>query len=156
MPDVRDLEVWSPPPADRAPSRARSSGHSSAPATLPPLLVFEAPPPGVIPRALLAAVGDRGGAIVTVESLEEVYRDPDFPSVRALVLARARALAEWPEAIRKARERAPNRSVLAVVPPPPFGPASLAWLRDPGVILAPVKDSDWEPALKRAGWLGRP
>lgn len=156
LPDTRDAEVWSPPVPERTTTRRGSSGHAAPPTTLPPLLVFEAPPPGVVPRALLAAVGDRGGAIVTVESLDEVFGDPDFPSVRALVLARARALAEWPEVIRRTRERAPNRCVLAVVPAPPFGPASLAWLRDPGVMLAPVKDLDWEPALKRAGWLGRP
>jgi hypothetical protein len=144
-------EVWSPPPASRVrvPSRVRRA----VPETLPPLLVFEAPPPGVVPRALLAAVGDRGGAVVTVEDLEEVYRDRDFSSVRAVVLTRARALGEWPEAIRRTRERAPGRTVMAVVPMPPFGPASLGWLRDPGVVGAPVGEKDWEPALTRAGWI---
>jgi len=156
LPETRGADLWSPPPPDLTGTHAPSRGHGPVPATMPPLLVFEVPPPGVVPRALLAAVGERGGAVVTVETLDEVFGDPDFPSVRALVLTRSRALAEWPEAIRKTRERAPNRSVLAIVPAPPFGPSSLAWLRDPGVILAPVKDLDWEPALKRAGWLGRP
>jgi hypothetical protein len=153
-PPAPGLEVWAPPAAPRTrprpPARPR---HHAATDTLPPLLVFEAPPPGVVPRALLAAIGERGGAVVTVESLEEVYRDRDFASVRALVLTRARALAEWPEAIRRARERAPGRVVLAVVPIPSFGPASLGWLRDSAVVGAPVRDPDWEPALSRAGWL---
>jgi hypothetical protein len=145
-------EVWSPPPAPRVHTPSRIRGRS-VPETLPPLLVFEAPPPGIVPRALLAAVGERGAAVVTVEDLEEVYRDRDFASVRAVVLTRARALGEWPEAIRRARERAPGRTVMAVVPMPPFGPASLGWLRDPGVVSAPVGEKDWEPALTRAGWI---
>src|SRR5262249_20324766 len=141
-----------PPPAR---TRKRARAHASAPGTLPPLLVFEAPPPGVVPRALLAAIGERDGAVVTVESLDEVFGDPDFASVRALVLGRARPMGEWPEAIRRARERAPGRAVLAVVPVPAFGRAALAWLRDPAVLDAPVRDADWEPALKRAGWIGK-
>ena len=155
-PPAPGLEVWSPPPAarTRSPERTRAKKHAVS-ETLPPLLVFEAPPPGVVPRALLAAVGERGGAVVTVEHLDEVYRDRDFASVRALVLTRARALAEWPEAIRQAREKAPGRTVMAVVPMPPFGPASLGWLRDSGVVGAPVQDADWEPALERAGWAAK-
>lgn len=151
-PPAPGLEVWSPPAAPRV--RAREKKKSRAvPDTLPPLLVFEAPPPGVVPRSLLAAVSERGGAVVTVETLDEVFGDRDFASVRALVLTRARALAEWPEAIRRARERAPGRTVMAVVPMPPYGPASLGWLRDRGVIGAPVQEKDWEPALERAGWV---
>jgi hypothetical protein len=152
-PPAAGLEVWSPPPVSRA--RAAKPKHKAVPETLPPLLVFEAPPPGVVPRALLSAVGERGGAVVTVENLEEVFRDRDFASVRAVVLTRARALAEWPEAIRRTRERAPGRTVMAVVPMPPFGPASLGWLRDSAVIGAPVQEKDWEPALDRAGWVAK-
>jgi len=149
-PPAPHQEVWSPPPVklERVPRRVKQA----APETLPEILVFEVPPPGIVPRALLAAVGERGGAVVTVESLEEVFGDRDFASVRALVLTRARPLGEWPEAIRSARQRAPGRVVLAVVPMPPFGPASLGWLRDPAVVGAPVQDKDWEPALVRAGW----
>lgn len=150
-PSAPDIEAWSPPP----PARTRKPWRSrpAVAGTLPPLLVFEAPPPGVVPRALLAAIGERGGAVVTVESLEEVYADPDFASVRAVVLGRARPMSEWPQVIRAVRERAPGRAVLAVVPVPSFGRSALAWLRDPAVVEAPVQDPDWEPALERAGWM---
>jgi len=144
------IEAWTPP----APPREHRGWRPRAKIAeaLPPLLVFEAPPPGVVPRALLAAMGERGGAVVTVESLDEVFGDRDFASVRALVLGRARPMGEWPQAIRRAREQAPGRAVLAVVPVPSFGRMSLGWLRDPAVLEAPVQDHDWEPALERAGW----
>lgn len=123
---------------------------------IPELLVFETPPPGLVPAALLAAVAQRGGAVVTVQGLDEVFDDPDFDSVRAIILARSRPLGEWPAAIQYTRERSPGRTVLAIVPAPRFGPTGLAWVSDPGILVPPVADGDWSPALHRAGWLARP
>jgi hypothetical protein len=141
------------PPAPVAPSKPKKP---SAPLeTLPPLLVLEAPPPGVVPKALLLAVAERGGAVVTLPNVEEVFGDPDFASVRALILARSRPLADWPGAIQRARDRAPGRLVLAVVPVPRFGPAAVTWGRDSSVLLPPVSEKDWGPALERGGWTAR-
>ena len=119
---------------------------------MPPLLVLEAPPPGVVPKSLLLAVGERGGAVVTVPNVDEVLRDPDFGAVRVLVLSRSRPLAEWPNTIQRVRDQAPGRLVLAVVPVPRFGPAAVSWGHDPSILIPPVAEKDWGPALERGGW----
>jgi hypothetical protein len=106
-----------------------------------------------VPDALLAAVGARGGAVVAVDSVEEIFDDPDFGEVRAIVLARSRPLAEWPTALASVRERAPGRLLLAIIPAPRFGPAAQSWAQDPAILLPPVSEKDWGPALHRGGWL---
>jgi hypothetical protein len=160
-PASSDYWASSPPVELPAPARGRSPRGTGRPRktspfhheTLPPILVFEAPPPGVTPRALIDATVARGGAVVSVESVEEIFGDADFGSVRAIVLTRARPLAEWPMAIQRVRQRAPGRVVLAVVPVPRFGPSAVTWARDPAILLPPVSEKDWNPALHRAGWL---
>lgn len=152
-------EAATPPAPATAPRRGgrgshlpRFARHPKA-AALPALLVFEAPPPGVVPDALLAAVGVRGGAVVAVDSVEEIFDDADFAEVRAIVLTRSRPLAEWPTVLASVRERAPGRLLLAIVPAPRFGPAAVSWAHDPAILLPPVSEKDWGPALHRGGWL---
>jgi hypothetical protein len=164
-PPAASTEYWADPsgaveaPAEQAPARPTrpfrpaKPARSAKPATLPPILVFEAPPPGVVPGALLEAVTARGGAVVTVDSVEEIFGDPDFRSVRAIVLARSRPLAEWPTALASVRLRAPGRALLAIVSAPRFGPAAVTWAHDSAILVPPVSEKDWGPALHRAGWL---
>ncbi len=152
-------EYWADPATAAEPQPARSSprlprfAKQSKPAALPPLLVFEAPPPGVVPAALLDTITARGGAVVAVDSVEEIFRDPDFRSVRGIVLARARPLAEWPTVLASMRLRAPGRALLAIVSAPRFGPAAVSWAHDPAILIPPVSEKHWDPALHRAGWL---
>ena len=152
-------EYWADPATAAEPQPARSSprlprfAKQSKPAALPPLLVFEAPPPGVVPAALLDTITARGGAVVAVDSVEEIFRDPDFRSVRGIVLARARPLAEWPTVLASMRLRAPGRALLAIVSAPRFGPAAVSWAHDPAILIPPVSEKHWNPALHRAGWL---
>jgi hypothetical protein len=51
------------------------------------------------------------------------------------------------------RERAPGRLLLAIVSAPRFGPAAVSWAHDPAILLPPVSEKDWGPALHRGGWL---
>lgn len=137
-----------PRPGPRAP---RFSMHVSA-ETLPPVLVFEAARADKVPEALLQAVAARGGAVATVESVEEVINDPDFDSVRAIVLTRSRPLGEWATVLRDVRDCAPGRAVLAVVPVPRLWPVAPRWVKDPLVLRPPVGEKDWGLALERGGW----
>jgi hypothetical protein len=142
-----------PMPSSPSPSRARRSRVQRASnEPLPSLIVLEAPLAGVIPAALVHAAVERGAAVVTVESAEEAIRDPDFGSVRAIVLTRSRPLAEWEKALASVRARAPGRIVMAIVAAPRLGPAAVTWRRDPGILNPPVGDGDWAAALVRMGW----
>ena len=101
---------------------------------------------------LAEIVERRGGALVVVDSVEEVFRDRDFDSVHTIVLAKPRPMADWPEAYATAKKRAGDRDVFAVVALPPTGAVTQALSRDRFVMAPPVTPDVWMRALEDHGW----
>lgn len=122
------------------------------PGKLPALVVLEGSP-GLPPAGTLAeAVEARGGALVIVDSIEEIFADRDFRSVHTIVLTRQRPFAELPSVYETIRGRAPGRAVFAVVTIPPNGSIARDLAADSFVIPSPLTVESWVSALASAGW----
>jgi hypothetical protein len=119
---------------------------------LPPLVVLEKMP-GMPPAEVLAdEVEARGGALVIVDSVHEVFSDRDFPSVHTIVLARPHPFGELPMVYETIRRQAPGRALFAIVAIPSTGPMARDLEEDNFVIASPLTVQSWSSALETAGW----
>jgi hypothetical protein len=140
------------PKKKRALPRLRRPKQPKPERALPPLVVLETGP-GLPPALRLAdAVEQRGGALVAVDSVEQIFGDRDFKSVRTIIMARPRPIAEWPAAFQSVRNRAKGRVIFAVVAIAPSGSIARDFRDDNFVLPSPLTPESLATALDSAGW----
>src|SRR5688572_9950561 len=104
-------------PAAPPPTAAKVGGTKSTPAPGPiRLLVVEAEEDRRIPESVFLCAQAMGADVACVPRVESLAGDPDLDAVCAIVLAGTRPAAEWPEAVRRAKDLAPGRPVVVLAP----------------------------------------
>ncbi len=129
LPPAEPLAVSPPPPAAPVPTYVAPApvaaprpapARAQAPAAPPGgplrLLVVEAADVAAIPESVFLCAGVMGAEVACVARVESLAGDPDLESVCAVVLAGGRPAAEWPEAVRRAKDLAPGRPVVVLSP----------------------------------------
>jgi hypothetical protein len=107
---VRAEPVEPRPAIPRAPAPA-----PAAPAPLR-LLVVEADHESRIPQSVFLCASVLGAEVSCVDRVESLGGDPDLDAVCGVVFAGSRPAAEWPEAVRRAKDLAPGRPVVVLAP----------------------------------------
>jgi hypothetical protein len=121
VPARASRERPAPPPRTASPAprpaAAKIGATRSAPAPGPiRLLVVEAEEDRRIPESVFLCAQAMGADVACVPRVESLAGDPDLDAVCAIVLAGARPAAEWPEAVRRAKDLAPGRPVVVLAP----------------------------------------
>jgi hypothetical protein len=103
----------SPPPAPRAPARVAPS----APAGPIRLLVVEVEHERAIPQSVFLCAAVLEAEVAAVPRVEALGGDPDLDAVCGVVFAGGREPADWPAAVRRAKDLVPGKPVVVLVPP---------------------------------------
>jgi hypothetical protein len=100
-----------------APPRAAAPPVPAAPAPGPlRLLVVEADHESRIPESVFLCARVLAAEVSCVDRVESLGGDPDLDAVCGVIFAGSRPAAEWPEAVRRARDLAPGRPVVVLAP----------------------------------------
>ena len=105
---------------------------------LPPLLIVEGRPDPTLTSVIEAAAERLGATVCTVDTLEDLVRDPDLEAIVAVVLTRPRAPRDWAHAIRDAREIVGDRPIAVLAPQPTSLTLEASLPLDPAFLAPPV------------------
>ena len=125
------------PPTPHAPAIPPAA---AAPRATPlRLLVVECPDESTVPASVFLCAAAIEAEVACVDRIEDLGGDPDLDAICGVIFAGNRPPAEWPEAVRRAKDLAPGRPIVVLAPAHDEMPTGAR--RPPGARLLLVTDS---------------